>query len=182
MEALQRRLVYFLPLSVFLILAVYFAIGLTKDPSALPSVLINKPAPDFNLAPIKGRPGKGFSSNDLKKGEVSVVNVFASWCLPCRTEHALITRLAKMKIARVYGLNYKDKPESALRWLQELGDPYAAIGTDPKGRVAIYFGVYGIPETFIIDATGTIRYKLVGPITQEILNSTIVPIIKNISQ
>lgn len=179
---MQRRLVYFLPLTVFLILALYFAVGLTKDPSVLPSVLINKPVPDFTLSPIEGRPGKGFSTNSLKEGGVSVVNVFASWCLPCRTEHELITRLAEMNIAKVYGLNYKDKSEAVLRWLEELGDPYTAIGTDPKGRAAIHFGVYGIPETFIIDAFGIIRYKHVGPITQDILNSTIVPIIKKISQ
>lgn len=179
---MQRRLFYLLPLAVFLVLAIYFAIGLTRDPGVLPSALIDKPAPDFTLPPIEGGPGNGFSSADLKGDGVTIVNVFASWCLPCRVEHPLITRLAEMKIAKVYGLNYKDKPEAALRWLAELGNPYAAIGADPKGRTAINFGVYGIPETFIIDSTGTIRYKHVGPLTPEILNTTIVPIIKKLRQ
>jgi len=178
---LQNRIIYILPLTIFMILAIYFAIGLTKDPSVLPSVLINKPVPEFNLPPIEGRSGKGFSSNDLRKNGVSVINVFASWCLPCRTEHEVIIKLAKMNIAKVYGLNYKDDTKAVLRWLKELGDPYTTIGVDPKGRTAIYFGVYGIPETFIIDDTGTIRYKHVGPISQKILNSTIVPIIKKLS-
>ena len=178
---MQKRIIYILPLTVFLILAIYFAIGLTKDPRVLTSALINKPVPEFNLPPIEGRSGSGFSSDDLKNNGVSIVNVFASWCLPCRTEHDVITNLAKMNIAKVYGLNYKDNTKAALRWLKELGDPYANIGVDPKGRTAIYFGVYGIPETFIIDVTGTIRYKHVGPISQEVLNSTIVPIIKKLS-
>ncbi len=179
---MQRRLFYLLPLAVFLVLALYFAIGLTKDPKILPSALIDKPAPDFVLPPIEGGPGNGFSSAGLKGDGVSIVNVFASWCLRCRTEHVLITRLAEMKIAKVFGLNYKDKPKAALRWLSELGDPYAATGADVKGRVAINFGVYGIPETFIIDSTGTIRYKHVGPLTPDILDATIVPIIKKLSQ
>ena len=181
-EAVQKRLFYLLPLAVFLVLALYFAIGLSRDPGVLPSALIDKPAPDFTLSPIEGGPGQRFSTADLRGGGVSIINVFASWCLPCRTEHVLITRLAKMNVAKVYGLNYKDRPQDALRWLAELGNPYAAIGVDPKGRVAIDFGVYGIPETFIIDNTGTIRYKHVGPITPEILNTVIVPIIKKVSQ
>lgn len=178
---MRKRIIYILPLTIFMILAVYFAIGLTKDPSVLPSVLINKPVPEFKLSPIEGKSDEGFSSNDLKKGGVSVINVFASWCLPCRNEHEVITKLAEMNVAKVYGLNYKDDKKAALRWLRELGDPYAKIGIDPKGRTAIYFGVYGIPETFIIDATGTIRYKHVGPISQEVLDSTIIPIIKKLS-
>jgi cytochrome c biogenesis protein CcmG/thiol:disulfide interchange protein DsbE len=178
---LQKRLIYILPLAIFLILVIHFSIGLTRDPGVLPSALINKPVPEFNLSPIEGSTKKGFSNNSLKKGNVSVVNVFASWCLPCRTEHEVIKKLAEMNIAKVYGLNYKDNTKAALRWLKELGNPYAAIGVDPKGRTAIYFGVYGIPETFIIDATGTIRYKHVGPISLKILNSTIVPIIKKLT-
>ncbi len=179
---MQRRLFYLLPLAVFLILALYFAIGLTRDPGVLPSALIDKPAPDFILAPIEGGPGRGFSTTDLKGQGVTIVNVYASWCLPCRVEHPLITRLAKMKLAKVYGLNYKDRPKDALRWLAELGDPYAASGADTKGRTAINFGVYGVPETFIIDTTGTIRYRHVGPLTPEILNNTIVLLIKKFSQ
>ncbi len=179
-----NRLVYILPLGVFLIMAVYFAIGLTKDPKILPSALIDKPVPEFSLPPIEGGPGRGFSSADLKgQGEtkgVSVVNVFASWCVPCRAEHPQITRLAALKVAAVYGLNYKDKPENALKWLKELGDPYAAHGSDLKGRVGIDFGVYGIPETFIIDKQGIIRYKYVGPITAGLLEKEILPTIKKL--
>ena len=175
---MANRLVYILPLMVFLIMAVYFAIGLSKDPSILPSALINKPIPEFSLPPIDG---KGFSSADLRGNGVSVINVFASWCVPCRVEHPLIARLAALKVATVYGLNFKDKPKKALKWLQEMGDPYAAHGSDPKGRVAIDFGVYGIPETFIIDNDGIIRYKYVGPINPGRLEKEILPIIKKFS-
>lgn len=179
---MKNRFLYILPLSVFLILAVYFAIGLTKDPSILPSALINKPVPEFSLPPIEGGPGKGFSSADLKGNGVSVVNVFASWCVPCRAEHPQITRLAQLKVATVYGFNFKDKPKDALKWLKQLGDPYAAHGADTNGRVAIDWGVYGIPETFIIDNDGVIRYKYVGPITARRLDREILPIIKKLSQ
>lgn len=177
-----NRLFYILPLTVFLIMAVYFAIGLTKDPKILPSALIDKPIPEFVLPPIEGGPGKGFSSADLRGKGVSVVNVFASWCVPCRIEHPQITRLAQLKVATLYGLNYKDKPENALKWLAELGDPYAAHGADPRGRVGIDFGVYGIPETFIIDTDGIIRYKYVGPIDAARLEKVILPIIKKFSK
>ena len=158
---MKNRVLYILPLSVFLIMAVYFAIGLTKDPSILPSALIDKPVPEFSLPPIEGGPGKGFSSADLKGNGVSIVNVFASWCVPCRIEHPQITRLAGLKVAALYGLNFKDMPKDALKWLKQLGDPYAAHGADIQGRVAIDWGVYGIPETFIIDNSGIIRYKFV---------------------
>ncbi len=176
------RLFYILPLTVFLIMAAYFAIGLTKDPKILPSALIDKPVPEFTLPPIEGGPGKGFSSADLKGNGVSVVNVFASWCVPCRAEHPQITRLGALKVATLYGLNYKNKPKDALKWLKELGDPYAAHGADVKGRVAIDFGVYGIPETFIIDNEGVIRYKYVGPITAGRLEKEILPIIKELGR
>ena len=162
-------------------MAVYFAIGLTKDPKILPSALIDKVVPEFSLPPIEGGPGNGFSSADFKGKGVSVVNVFASWCVPCRAEHPQITRLSEMKVATVYGLNFKDKPKDALKWLKELDNPYEAIGADFKGRVAIDFGVYGIPETFIIDNDGIIRYKYVGPINPGRLEKEILPIIKKFS-
>ncbi|NQU61906.1 MAG: DsbE family thiol:disulfide interchange protein [Rhodospirillales bacterium] len=183
---MKTRLVYILPLTIFFIMAIYFAIGLTKDPKILPSVLIDKKAPEFTLPPIEGYTGpgrnKGISTADLKAGKVSVVNVFASWCVPCRAEHAVITRLAAMKIAKIYGLNYKDKPNDAIKWLKELGDPYTDIGADPKGRATIDWGVYGIPETFIVDGKGTIRYKRVGQVTDDILKFEMLPIIKKYSQ
>lgn len=183
---MSKRAVYMVPLSVFLVLAVYFAIGLTKDPKVIPSALIDKPVPEFSLPPIdNGTPqgyGKGFSSNHLKAGGISVVNVFASWCLPCRAEHPLITQLARMNVAKVYGLNFKDAPKSALKWLKELGDPYAAIGADSKGRVGIDWGVYGIPETFVVDGAGKIRFKHVGPLNGDILENQILPVIEKLKR
>ena len=183
---MQNRLLYILPILVFLVLAVYFAIGLTKDPKILPSALIDKPVPDFALKPLdngtKEGYGNGFASGDLKQGGVSVLNVFASWCIPCRAEHPFITQLAEMKIAPVYGLNYKNKPADALGWLRELGDPYAAIGADVSGRVGIDWGVYGVPETFIVDGQGKIRYKHVGPINQKALDDKILPVIRKLGQ
>ena len=178
---MSSRAIYLVPLAVFLLMVVYFAIGLTKDPQFIPSALIDKPVPEFALPPIEGGPGKGFLSADLK-GSISVINVFASWCVPCRAEHAVITKLAGMKVAKVYGLNYKDKPEDALRWLAELGDPYTAHGADRAGRVSIDWGVYGVPETFLVDRQGKIRYKHVGPINAELLEREILPIIEKLGQ
>lgn len=181
----SRRLIYILPLSVFLLMAAYFALGLTKDPKVIPSALIDKPVPEFSLPPIAAGPGgnygKGFSSADLR-GRVSVVNVFASWCFPCRIEHPVIERLAAMKIAPVYGLNYKDQPGDAYRWLQQFGDPYTAVGADVSGRVGIDWGVYGVPETFIIGPDGRIRHKHVGPLDDKALTRNILPIIRELSK
>jgi cytochrome c biogenesis protein CcmG/thiol:disulfide interchange protein DsbE len=165
-----------LPVLVFAGLAIVFAWGLTRDPRIIPSVLIDKPVPEFSLPPVKGGRGNGFSSDDLK-GDVTIVNVFASWCVPCRAEHPLITELARTKIARVYGLNYKDNPADAVRWLKALGDSFHATGADLDGRVGIDWGVYGVPETFIIDRHGKIRHKQIGPMTPDILRKQIVPII-----
>ena len=181
MPPLPTRALYILPLAVFLVMAAYFALGLTKDPKIIPSALIDKPVPAFKLPPIEGCRGNGFSSDDLK-GDVTVVNVFASWCIPCRAEHPLVTELAEMKIARVYGLNYKDNPADALRWLRALGDSYYATGADLDGRVGIDWGVYGVPETFIVDRAGKIRHKHVGPMTSDILKNQIVPIIKDLNK
>ena len=177
----MNRWMFFAPLALFGVMAVYFAIGLTKDPKILPSALIDKPVPEFNLPAIAGGRGNGFSSADLK-GRVSVVNVFASWCGPCRFEHPIINKLAAMKIAPVYGLNQKDAAADALAWLFQLGDSYTAVGADTTGRVSIDWGVYGVPETFIIDDGGRIRYKHVGPVTEKALNTVIIPTIKDLSK
>ena len=177
----MRRLVYVLPLAVFTVLVVYFALGLGMDPKIIPSALIDKPAPHFTLPPIEGGVRRGFSDIDLKGG-VSVINVFASWCIPCKAEHPLITRLAGMGVATVYGLNYKDKAADALKWLADLGDPYDRIGADGDGRVGIDWGVYGVPETFVVDAQGRIRHKHVGPLTQKSLEGELLPIIRALSQ
>jgi cytochrome c biogenesis protein CcmG/thiol:disulfide interchange protein DsbE len=174
-----KRLAYILPLAVFAVLFVYFALGLRLDPRLIPSALIDKPVPTFDLPPIEGGQGSGFSSADLT-GRVSAVNVFASWCLPCRAEHPLVTRLGKIKGVALYGINYKDKPADALAWLEELGNPFLEIGADSKGRLAIDWGVYGLPETFIIDKKGRIRYKHVGPMTPQIFKDRILPVIEEL--
>ncbi len=164
MLSLRGRLVYLLPAVLFLglaaVIAYFMASG--KDPRVIPSALIDKPAPEFSLPPLPGRTN-GLARADLE-GRVSVVNVFASWCVPCRAEHPQIARLAEDEQIAVHGLNYKDEPEKALAWLERMGDPYARIGADRDGRVAIDWGVYGVPETFIIDRKGRIRHKHVGPI------------------
>ena len=178
------RLVYIIPLIVFATVATAFGVGLTLKPNIVPSALIDKPVPEFTLAGLPGdgvESGKGFSSADLT-GRVSIVNVFASWCFPCRVEHPLLMRLARNPKVRIFGLNYKDRPEDARAWLKELGNPYDRIGVDRDGRIAIDWGVYGVPETFIIDAEGRIRYKHVGPITPSDLDEIIVPIIERLSE
>ncbi len=164
-------LLVLLPLVVFAALALLFLFQLTlgEDPQRIPSALIDKPAPDFDLLAVDGleRGGSqipGFSKNDLI-GKVSVVNVFASWCVPCRQEHPQMELLGKLDGIQLLGINYKDKPENARRFLGSLGNPYARIGADSAGRAAINWGVYGVPETFIVDQKGTIRYKFIGPIS-----------------
>lgn len=178
----MKRLLFLLPLAVFGLLVVYFAIGLTKDPKLIPSALIDKPAPEFSLPPIAGMDGPGFSTADLKKGDVSIVNVFASWCVPCREEHPLINALAQTGIAPIYGINYKDKPADAKRWLDRLGNNFDAIGADQSGRVSIDWGVYGVPETYVVDGTGRIRYKNVGPLTKDIIKTKLIPIIHKLQK
>ncbi len=171
----SRHFLYLLPLLVFLGLSVYFAIGLGKDPSKLPSALIDKPVPQFDLPPLlEGLPG--LATADFG-GEVVMVNVFASWCIPCRLEHPLITKLADDGILPVFGINYKDEKADATAWLKELGNSYTRIGWDLSGRVGIDWGVYGVPETYIIGKQGRIRYKYVGPIYRELLDETLIPII-----
>ncbi|MEE1656590.1 DsbE family thiol:disulfide interchange protein [Microvirga sp. CF3062] len=175
-EATERprsRLIFILPGLVFLGLALLFAVQLFsgRNPAELPSVLINKPVPTFSLAPLEGlvADGKavpGFSNEDLK-GRVTVVNVWASWCGPCRQEHPLLVNLAKDPSIRVVGINQRDNPDNARRFLGSLGNPYAAVGIDPNGRASIDWGVYGVPETFIVGPDGTIRHKHIGPLTPE---------------
>ncbi len=165
----------FVPLLLFLGLAVVFGIGLTLNPRLIPSPLIGKPVPEFSLPPVKGRV-LGLSSADLK-GEVSLVNVFASWCTACRAEHPLLMELKAKGIVPIHGLNYKDKPDDAEKWLAELGDSYTRTGADINGRVGIDWGVYGVPETYVIDRDGRIAYKQIGQLTPEILRDKIIPLI-----
>ena len=168
----RLRLLYLLPALVFGALALLFLIRLyAGDPSKVPSALIGRPAPTFALEPLPGlvrdgEPVPGLAEADLK-GAVTVVNVWASWCAPCRQEHPLLMELAKDLSVRVVGINYKDATETARRFLGTFGNPFAAVGVDPNGRAAIDWGVYGVPETFVIGPDGTIRHKQVGPLLPE---------------
>ena len=168
------------PLAIFVILAAFLVKGLFLNPREVPSPLIDKPAPAFALAQLH-EPGKTLAKDDLR-GKVWLLNVWASWCVSCREEHPLLVDLAKQGIVPIYGLNYKDKREEALGWLQQFGNPYAASITDLDGRVGIDYGVYGVPETFVIDKNGVIRYKQIGPITREALDKKIVPMVKQLQQ
>ncbi|MEL0108371.1 MAG: DsbE family thiol:disulfide interchange protein [Rhodospirillaceae bacterium] len=173
-----KRLIFFLPVGVFIALVLVLGWGLSRDPKIIPSVLIDKPVPEFDLPAVKGRT-LGLSSADLK-GEVSLVNVFASWCTACRLEHPLFMRLMAEKIVPIHGLNYKDKPDDAARWLDKLGDPYTRTGADLDGRVGIDWGVYGVPETLVITKEGRIAYKHIGPVTTQALQKTIFPLSKKL--
>ncbi len=175
---MARYLLFGLPIALFVGLASVFLAGLGRDPATVPSVLIDKPVPGFSLPPLLD--GKsGIASDDLR-GKVKLVNVFASWCVPCRTEHPQLMRLAREGV-ELYGIDYKDDPDAARQFLASLGNPFARIGVDRAGRVAIDWGVYGVPETFIVDGQGVIRYKQVGPITADALNSTILPLLRRLS-
>ena len=171
----MARWVAIIPLALILALGVIFALNIGRDSSVIPSALIDKPVPDFNLPPLPGRE-TSLSSGDFTNAKVSVLNVFASWCVPCRAEHPFIAQLAKQTGIPVYGLNYKERnPEDGGKWLEELGDPYTSVGMDLSGRTGIDFGVYGVPETFIIDGRGHIRYKHVGPVTLTHLQEEFLP-------
>jgi cytochrome c biogenesis protein CcmG/thiol:disulfide interchange protein DsbE len=175
-----RRLLFFLPVLIFIGVGIGLAVGLTRDPGTLPSALIDKPVPTFELPPIAGRGGPGFSSADLA-GQVSLVNVFASWCVPCRVEHPLLMALADDGIA-IWGINYKDPADKAAGWLAEFGNPYRAIGADQDGRVAVDWGVYGVPETFVVDRDGRIRHRHVGPLQPRDIEETIKPLLDQLGR
>jgi cytochrome c biogenesis protein CcmG/thiol:disulfide interchange protein DsbE len=177
----MRRLLYLLPILVFVAIAIWFAFGLTRDPSKVPSALIDQPMPAFALPALAGAKVPALGDATIK-GRVALVNFFASWCVPCRAEHPILMRLAEEKRVAVYGINYKDRGEDAMRWLKELGNPYAAIGHDEPGRVGIDWGVYGVPETFVVDREGRIRFKQVGPITPAVLQDTILPLIAQLEK
>ena len=168
-----------LPVVIFLILAGFLYIGLYKDPSLVPSPLIGKPVPTFAAGSLKD-PNRLVTANDLQ-GAYALVNVWATWCAACKQEHAALVYLAKQKQVPIYGLNYKDDRESAIQWLNQYGDPYVFSIFDENGRIAIDFGVYGAPETFLIDKQGIIRHKLVGIMTPEIWESQFVPMISKLT-
>ena len=174
----MNRLILFAPLIAFVALAGYFAVGLTRDPSYIPSMLIDRPAPDLDLPPIEGFEN-GLSTADLEGG-VSMVNVFGSWCVSCEIEHPVLLRIAAEDIVPIYGLDWKDKPGAGTAWLARRGNPYTAVGDDAAGRAAIDFGVTGAPETFIIDQRGRVRHKHVGPISDEQWRSVLRPMIQDL--
>lgn len=163
----MKRFLYSLPLIVVLLLGGFAVWGLLsdRDPNAVPSVLIAKPVPDFDLPAIEGMVGPGFSTADLQGLKMpAIVNIFASWCVPCRAEHPILTALAEREGVLVFGINYKDRPDAALGWLEELGNPYTRIGSDYSGRAAIEWGVTGVPESFVIAPGGEVVYRFSGPI------------------
>ena len=176
----RGRLWFLIPLAAFFALAVVLAVGLKRDPREVPSPLIDKPAPKFALARLDDAT-RVVRLDDLR-GKAFILNVWASWCVACREEHGVLTEYAKSGAAPLYGLNYKDQREDGLKWLARYGDPYRASFYDPDGRVGIDYGVYGVPETYVIDKRGVIRYKRIGPVTPEIMEKTIVPLIRELER
>ena len=174
----MSRWLSLIPLFLLLALAVYFAFGLNTDSRTVQSVLIDKPLPAFEL-PRYGAEGKTFGATDLK-GRVSLLNIFASWCITCRVEHPLLVKLTREKSVAIYGLAWKDKPGELKAWLDELGNPYLAIADDAKGRTAIDLGVTGAPETYVIDKQGRIRFKQVGAIDDYVWRETIEPLVQRL--
>ena len=174
---MTRIVLLLLPLVALVGLIAVFALNIDRDPSFVQSVLIDKPAPEFSLAPVEGIDVPGFDTASLK-GEVTVVNVFASWCIPCRDEHPLLVALKEVTGVRLFGINQADAPENARAFLAELGNPYDAVGADRDRRVSIDWGVYGVPETFVVDARGVITFKHVGPLTPEAVETELLPAIE----
>jgi len=170
---------YLIPLVVFALMAGFLAVGLKLNPREVPSPLIDKPAPAFNL-PLLNDPALKATAEQMK-GQVWVLNVFASWCTPCLAEHPYVTQLSKQPGIQLVGLNYKDRAEDAKGWLRRHGDPYNTIVVDADGRVGIDYGVYGVPETFVIDKAGVIRHKQIGPITPEALKDDILPMLAKLN-
>ena len=169
-----------IPLAIFVVLMAFLWVGLGRDPREVPSPLIGKPAPAFRLAQLHA-PGQMLSTDDLK-GKVWLLNVWASWCVSCRVEHPLLLGLAKANLVPVYGLDYKDKPDDGRAWLAQNGNPYAASIVDQDGRVGIDYGVYGVPETFLIDKGGIIRYKQIGPLSMDTLQQKILPLVRELQR
>ncbi len=170
---------FLFPLILFIVVAVFLAMGLSLDPRDIPSALIDKPAPEFNL-PILSSPEKTLSKADMA-GKVWLLNVWASWCASCRAEHPIFNQLAKKNIVPIIGLNYKDEPWAAKQWLAQLGNPYQVSIMDQEGRTGIDYGVYGVPETFVIDKKGVVRYKHTGAISVNDVQQTLLPLIKQLN-
>jgi len=168
------------PLAIFLLLVGFLAVGLRLDPREVPSPLVGKPAPAFEL-PILQQPDKRFAPADMR-GKVWLLNVWASWCETCRDEHPLLVALSKQNLLPILGLNYKDRGEDAQRWLKQFGDPYQFSAVDADGRIGIDYGVYGVPETYLIDAEGVIRFKQIGAITPAVLEQKLLPLARTLKK
>lgn len=177
----MKRVLYLLPLVIFLVIVMYFSVSLrpNHDIHELPSAMIEKPAPGFDLAGLGNAQPLTLAG---LKGQPVVINFFASWCVPCRIEHPLLMRLAEQNHLPLYGIAYKDKPEDSSRLLATFGDPYRQIGIDRDGRVGLDFGVYGVPETYVIDRAGVIRRRFVGPLTAEVVDKELLPLLKQLGQ
>ena len=175
----MKALKFLVPLALFALLVVFLAVGLTRDPREVPSPYIGKPAPSFQLPQLSDEK-LAFSPDDMK-GKVWLLNVWASWCVSCRVEHPLLVEMAKRQIVPIVGLNYKDQRADATKWLAQFGNPYALSISDLEGHVGIDYGVYGAPETFVIDKQGVIRYKQIGPITPEALETKILPLLRQLN-
>jgi len=174
----MRSVKLIIPLVAFIALAIFLAVGLTKDPREIPSPLIGKSAPAFRIERLQ-EPAKTFGPEEMK-GKVWMLNVWASWCVSCRVEHPVLVGFSKKNAVPIVGLDYKDVREDGLKWLDRFGNPYALSAFDADGRVAIDYGVYGAPETFVIDKEGVIRYKQIGPVTPEALEEKILPLLKSL--
>lgn len=177
---MSKNLRYLLPLIIFIVVAVFLYRGLSLDPHEVPSPFINKPAPDFTLQKLDNM-SEQFSNKDML-GKVWLLNVWASWCIACRQEHPLLVEMSKRGELPIYGLNYKDAPSKARQWLKQHGNPYKLSAVDYQGNVGIDYGVYGVPETFIIDKRGIIRHKIIGPITVNILKNCVMPLLNVLQQ
>ena len=179
-STLARTWRYVLPLAIFSGLVWFLWKGLSLNPKDIPSALLNKPVPQFTLPQLHDG-SKKLSAADMK-GKVWLLNVWGSWCVSCRYEHPLLNALAKQGVVPIIGLNWKDRPEDAKAWLARFGDPYQLSAVDADGRVAIDLGVYGAPETFVIDKAGMIRYKLTGPLSEQLVQDTLVPLIQELNR
>lgn len=172
------KLKYLVPLAGFVVIAIFLKVGLDRDPRLVPSPLIDKPAPAFRLSTLAD-PQRVMSRDDML-GKVWLFNVWASWCVSCREEHPLLVALSKTDIVPIYGLNYKDNRKDAQAWLNNWGNPYTRVVTDTDGKVGIDYGVYGVPETYLIDKQGVIRYKQIGPLTADVLKKKIIPMVREL--
>jgi cytochrome c biogenesis protein CcmG/thiol:disulfide interchange protein DsbE len=171
---------FLIPFGLFVVVVGFLAVGLTLNPRELPSPLVGKAAPEFSLPQLHDQE-KMISSNDLK-GKVWLLNFWASWCGGCKEEHPVLIRIAQSGEVPIYGMDYKDERSEALAWLKEWGNPYPVVAVDESGRVGINYGVYGVPETYVIDKAGVIRYKQIGPIREDILEKKILPLVRELQK